>query len=268
MKIFSLLLFLLLLPLLATRGGQSTYPAPGPGRQAYGAPFTPPAPGSLKLWLSADCITLSGSSCSVPSNGTTSFTWDDRSGNGNNATINAGTCTFNTNQLNSLPAVTFASTCNFSFVNTLASGYNNTFLGVILTTPGGHGGLILGSPLSTYTWTADDNIGSLPMQYSDTQNIANVCNSNAVGTAAWHQMDLTIINASSCTFRYSQTADNVVTFVSSEVLGAPNRLGVNGYTHNTQYFQGQMAEVFWYNTNLTLAQTQTIEAYLHSKWGV
>ena len=69
MKIFSLLLFLLLLPLLATRGGQSTYPAPGPGRQAYGAtPAAPTAPHAACFTMGAATTYTTGSVNTTGSN--------------------------------------------------------------------------------------------------------------------------------------------------------------------------------------------------------
>ena len=69
MKIFSLLLFLLLLPLLATRGGQSTYPATGPGRQAYGGtPAAPTAPHAACFTMGAATTYTTGSVNTTGSN--------------------------------------------------------------------------------------------------------------------------------------------------------------------------------------------------------
>ena len=79
---------------------------------------TPPMT-NLKLWFAADCITLSGAVCSTPSNGSTISAWSDQSGNANDASVASGTCTFNTSQINSKPAVTFSS-CHMNFT---AHGY-------------------------------------------------------------------------------------------------------------------------------------------------
>ncbi len=64
-------------------------------------------PAGMFLWLDGNCIT--NSSCtSQPSNGATITSWADKSGMANNASLSAGPCTFNTNQINGQPAVNFA----------------------------------------------------------------------------------------------------------------------------------------------------------------
>ena len=96
----------------------------GPGFTSPGAssgPWTPLSDAGLVQWLEGDSGTFSDTACTTPAtNGNTMGCWADKSSNGYNET-NTNTSsqfpTYNTNQLNSLPVVTFAkanSTCLFT----------------------------------------------------------------------------------------------------------------------------------------------------------
>src|SRR5882672_9246515 len=76
----------------------------------------------MQLWVSADCVILTGSTCSSPANNTQftsggQTTWADRSANNAAMTWGFGGfngCFFRTNKVNSLPAVEFPQNCGFN----------------------------------------------------------------------------------------------------------------------------------------------------------
>lgn len=234
------------------------------------APVPPTPVAGMSFWYSADCITFVSSVCGTPSNGTTNFTWADRSGNANNAAYSQGTCTFNTNQVNSLPAVTFSS-CKFTF-SSIAATFGHTMFAVLKTiSSGGTGGpYILGAGNSSgIGWTAPSVNGA--------QTIANVGVSNPVigtdflSSGVWTQINATVSNSTpaSSGMRVSSATDTLVSNTST-TWGSPGPSCIGAYCNGTtsNFISGQVAEIIYYNSALTLTQIQQNEAYFRFKYGI
>lgn len=246
--------------LLAAHGGQYV-------PTAYNAGASGPVSG-MSLWFSADCITYTSSVCGTPSNGTSISSWADRSGNANNWTKSSGTCTFNTNQVNSKPAVTFSSCYgNFGTIISASSGHT-AFL--VYQTSATSGIYIFGSSnLGGFGWSAAWTTGA---QELDKQNqTALGVATNHVTSGSWTQINTLMQNAASgfiMDFRMSSAVDTLSSSTSADIsVNGPSGMGADMF-NNSAPFSGQAAEIMYYNTTLTLTQIQQNEAYFRSKYGV
>jgi len=237
----------------------------GPGPATTGAQasstFTPKSIPGLKVWFSADCITLTGTTCSVPSNGSTITGWSDRSGNANNASTTVGTCTFNTNQLNGLPAVNFAS-CreDFTTVALPASAtafvvFQNTSLSAIGTTFGG----------------AHDNFEGLTNFHAEQglncAGVINVGTGTAAADTSWHQTNISFTNSTSLAFRIDETTDTASIITLGSCGAGPRSLG-GDFDGGAQFLTGNIAEAMYWDVALTSTQISEVESYLHTRYGI
>ena len=222
----------------------------------------------MKLWYSADCITFISSVCGTPTTGSTISAWADRSGNGNNATVLTSTCTFNTAQINSLPAITNNGSCGLSYpgvgagiatvfaVMRVSSTGNNTILGVSPTTAGAP---IYGSGNSSKE------------QYFVVTNggFSAVVNGTATQDTNWHQMNLWVntagVGTNIATMRLDRAADGTSGFPNIAYTAANNRLMDTG---NGVELTGQIAELIYYNSQLSSPDITTNETYLNCRYGL
>lgn len=223
----------------------------------------------MSVWLSADCITYTSSVCGTPANGSTLTTWADHSGNANNVTINAGTCTFNTAQVNSLPAVTFAS-CRGS-------------LGTVITATNGHTAFVVMSRTTStagFVWGSASAGGfayfaasTATAQGIDRQNTANVgAAMTHLTSGVWTQQNGFVSNAAggfAIGFRTASATDTTSSSTSSSITtNGPSGIGADLQGTPASFFSGQIAEIIYYNQTLTLTQIQQNEAYFRAKYGI
>jgi hypothetical protein len=224
--------------------------------------FLPSDIPGLVEWLSADCITLTGTTCSVPSDGTTNFQWSDRSGNANNAGYSSGTCTFHTNQINSLPAVTFSS-CELTPPGFLNSSTGQTAFAALSATTAG--GTFIGAAHDGFSYTISN--GGF-VQFVECQGVVNLgLGSGTVGGAGWLQINAVYTVGSAPGYRISQTTDPESGGTFSACNADTNAIGFDRDS-GSQFYTGQLAEIIVYNSSLTLTQIQQVEGYLHSKYGI
>ena len=241
----------------------------GTGAIASNAP--PPTPVSgMTVWYSADCITFVSSVCGTPSNGTTNFTWADRSGNANNATYTSGTCTFNTNQVNGQPAVTFSS-CRMDF-SPIAATFGHTMFAVIKTTSssGTAGPYLIGATSSSgISWTGPSVNGAQTVSNTGVGN--PVVGNNFLRSGVWTQINATVSNSTpaSSGMRMASATDTITTNTST-VWGNPGPACIGAFCNGTtsNFWPGQIAEIIYYNGDLTLLQIQQNEAYFRFKYGI
>jgi hypothetical protein len=231
---------------------------PGPGMPAQAA--LPSIPSGMNLWYSADCITYTSSVCGVPSTGSTISSWADRSGNANNLSLATGTCTLNTGQINGYPAVTFSS-CQMNI---------GTAVG-----PGGGAWTIFA--VEKLAATGNSSIigcasGACPDYAITTNQLVFVASGGTLsGTAAadtsWHQINVYFSNFSTANtyqFRRDRAADGSGT-PGFNAIAANTQVGAN---NNSFFFNGQLAELIYYNTNLTGTQITQVETYLNAKYNL
>lgn len=257
--------FLLLFPLLAA-GGQQTVPF-ATGAIASGSSNPSPVTG-MNIWYSADCITFTSSVCGTPSNGSTINTWADRSGNANNVTIAAGTATFNTNQINGLPAVTFSSSCEGNISSPVSASNGHTAFAVFQTPS--TAGTFFGSTTGGFGWGSP---GMSNAQKLDRQNLSNVgVATNFVSGTNYYQINVAMTNAASTFsigFRMSSATDVISSSTSSSISGGTlSTIGYDPVGTPSAFFTGKIVELIYYNTTLTLVQIQQNEAYFRFKYGI
>lgn len=229
-------------------------------------------PTGMSVWYSADCITYSSSVCSVPATGTAITAWADRSGNANNLTKATGTCTFNTAQINTQPAVTFAS-CGFSMASGIGTGTGTYTMFVVMkrSSTTGKGDFSSCSPSTQ---------GCFKYHTGDTSKIEGVDSAGnamiGLGTAApdtsWHQLNTKVAAGTGVTFslafRLGRSADPIGSSTSN--TGFSNPVKAIGYDaqNNNEFFAGQIAELILYNYGLTGTDITQAEAYLNTKYGL
>lgn len=233
--------------------------------------FTAVAPVSgMTLWFAADCITFTSSVCGVPSNGTSISAWADESGNANNWSKTSGTCTFNTNQINTtLPAVTFAS-CYGNFVSAVTATSGHTVFIVYKTTSNSAGYILGSAALGGYAY---EPAGLTGAQIVDRQNVINVGNAtNHATSGTWMQQNAAMQNATPAfvmTFRQSSATDTTASSTSSNItVNGPSGMGADLFGTPSGLFNGQVAEILYYNALLNSTQIQQNEAYFRAKYGV
>ena len=96
--------------------------------------------------------------------------------------------------------------------------------------------------------------------------VANIgVDTTTLSTNTWYQVNATFATALSYAFRVARAASSSGS-TSTSILGASNSLLYTpGYS---QSYTGLLAELICYGRVLTLTEIQTVETYLHNKWGV
>lgn len=89
---------------------------------------------------------------------------------------------------------------------------------------------------------------------------------NSAPAGTWKQFNC-VWTPTTWAFRVSQTADTSGAGTGT-VTNATNALFYQGSTIGTNDFNGVIAELIMYARALTLTEIQSVEAYLHTKWGV
>lgn len=220
-------------------------------------------PAGMNVWYSADCITYASSVCGTPTTGTAITAWADRSGNANNLTRTAGTCTFNSSQVNAKPAVTFAA-CGFSIGTGIGPGGGTwTIFSVLKDSATGTGyAAFLGGTTGTLLVYSG---GSAQKQQSvDIQGVATFTGT-AAQTTTWHQGNLVFKNyasGNSFAFRLDRAADG------SGIPGTGNNATSANTTVGNATPTYQLAELIYYNSALTSTQITQVETYLNNKYGL
>lgn len=260
-------LFASILLLAASLHGQSLFFQPS---FAYG--IVPTA--NLAVWYSADCITYSSGSCSAPSDGSNVGTWDDRSGNANNAT-SSGTCTFHTNQINGEPALNFsAANCKFLMASNITNTETYTLFLVIKASSSDCSGssyLVSGTLFGAFAFRV--GAASAESEIASTSNSDDANGNHACDSSSWHQVniwtqDANISGGFTGRFRIDRADDgwNVIT-PGSTWTNQTNGFGMNVAQNNHQY-SGMLSELILYTSILSSTQISTVETYLNNKYGL
>ena len=227
------------------------------GKSVWG--FSPQSIPGLALWLDG------GDKSSMVLSGTTVTTWNDKSGNGLNATA-TGTPTYTSNALNGLGAPALNSNANYfstpSFTPSPTTGTPSIFMVMNQTSYSGAGNSDF---FSASNWQVIDLIGQ----------------GGAFNAAL-------TIGGSSQTPINATTTHNNPTLLSIVVSSASGGVGyANGtYTASTGSAGGSLAgsyvyyvgggpgfigfvyELIIFNNTLSTSQRQQVEGYLASKWGL
>lgn len=212
----------------------------------------------LAAWFKADAITGLADTAGVT-------TWIDSSGNRNHATQNttANKPTYRTNQINGLPVVDFDGTDDWMATLLSGSVLDESILAVAqkdslagtgsILGPSAAGGRVLYTAAITgKPGYAKDNFAVIAdaALFAITANTPGIIEGNlGVGSA------LLGVNGSVETFTHAQTL----------TPGLTSLLGING--HNSQRWNGLMAEVVVTQPAMTDDERRRVEGYLAHKWG-
>ena len=227
--------------------------------------FNPANLGGLALWLdSADSATFTFSS------GSNISQWNDKSGNGWNLTVSAGTPVLSNNALNGLSSVylngssslnnasfPFTSNANLSlFVVANVNSNTNTQYNRLIN----GGGTVSDQYLFVGT-VMNSNIGTFVGNGAGWNDLNS--NSPSVSIQAqWHIVEM-IINSNVLTPYYNGNAQSI----KNGAMGSVNGLCIGGQ-FSIQNWPGFCAELLIFRDALTSLQRQQVEGYLAWKWGL
>ncbi len=222
-------------------------------------PFAPTQISGCQLWLDAadsTSLTLSGSNVTQ---------WNDKSGNGYNATVQTGNTTYSSNgvvftgaQMLQTPLSSVMPTQTFFAVLSSASSAANMFAVAVKS-----------SNLNTgYNYIINSNQQTVT-RYGGTA----VMTGSTISQGTRYLYNATI-NSGSSSFLYangSQTGSNVST---PTISGSNATVGIGAYYYPTVdpgptgFFTGTINELLIFNNVLTTLQRQQVEGYLAMKWGL
>ena len=236
----------------------------------------------LAMWYSADCITRSATACSVPSNGTNITGWADRSGNWHDMQNNGGTCTFNTSQINSQPAVTggcqlglYASSVAHSEL--VWNGGITIFVVAKLAATGTNtNGTLLGGGSGVFHYRLDFKQSGQSAFHAQGIGLDNTADNGTGSTVAdtnWHQLNMEAdCTTANLVFRIDRAADSpTLNAVNCNgTISRGNSIGNILYDplFTTDTFTGQIAEMLIYQRYLTSSEITQVETYLHGKYNL
>ena len=230
---------------------------------------SPTSISGLALWLdAADASTLTLSGSNITS-------WNDKSGNGNNATA-TGTPTYNTAGLNSRPATAFNGSCYFQG-NVSITGQTLTCfaVGSFVNSGGGDQRFVSLAATGQADWNSASRVAAIFNQGSTT-SIASYRNQPASFSRHSHSYGTPFI---ACSVYDGTNGYIYVNGLPGNVQASYASVGtfaISKYCIGEQVSVtgeiirngGFVSEVLTYTTALTTVQRQQVEGYLSKKWGV
>ena len=245
-----------------------THPYYTPSPPPYNRTFQPVDISGCQLWLDA-----ADQSSMTFSSGTTVSVWNDKSGNGRNATILSG-----------YTGAQFSSTSNALYFPNSTTGYETSYsanptnetMFVVFNnpSPSGNNNMVIGGPRGAralsggYSGTTGvgacsylDNevtwsgIASMPAStYTSGSTVIITGQVIDSSSSSISQNGGTIYTDYGTTFNYA----TVNTYIGTDSFYSPPLF----------YYVGYIMEVIFYNSVLTLPQSQQVEAYLAWKWNL
>ncbi|TAD87238.1 MAG: hypothetical protein EAY75_06310, partial [Bacteroidetes bacterium] len=216
--------------------------------------LTIPVSSGLRLHLDASQIT-------GLSNGATVNTWNDVSGNGNNATSSAGTPTYQTNALGGRPVVRFNDAPVFTTANLSAQfpSATTTFIVANINNDNAYNLVQSQSGDQWWRWSGDGLAYPALFRSSRIETYTAMPNSGVqlftVNSSATN-WEMFINGASRGVAAAAYSAGGALT-----IAGGANSLGANP-------LNGDIAEVIIYNRVLTAAELDQVGSYLEVKYGL
>lgn len=222
---------------------------------------------NLKAWFKGNSLSLA--------NGSNVSFWADSSGNSNDVSTASNFPTFLANAKNGFPAVLFPGGVDRSLAKTGGTDLNTTAhtiltvfkpvvaVNVVIMSIG-TGGCGLTDKVFQILNDGTINTG-VCNAYSI--NLSSVLNSNTYYIAA-----VSSINNTGTPFLFLDGTSTVGTFSGNGSLTYTNpnsnmAIGKRA-VDNSRFFNGEIAEVLYYNTNLSVANTQTLICYLSKKYAI
>jgi len=246
---------------------------------AAGASFSPLDVSGLQLWLDAsDASTITESSGSVSQ-------WDDKSGNGNHVTQGtaANQPTTGTQTINSLNALDFdggdwllssgnlgvSNSTNFSVFAVAILDSDDKY-----TTIFGTGNFGLSQQAAAFQVATNPSISSTRQMATDIWNPAGMVADTSITLGTEYVFSYLVHPWSSARsgseFFLNGANDGAATYgtVNPFLVDGPAFIGAFGPTLTSSRWNGQIAEVLVYDSALSTADREAVEAYLADKWGI
>jgi hypothetical protein len=223
---------------------------------------------NMQLWLRSDVgVTYDGSN--------NVSQWLDQSGNGNNFS-NSGSArpTISTNAVNGLPAIAFNGSSQYLQGGSGFSTFTSGATIFVVTKPTAAGSdarfLEFGTAASTNSIILQrnsTNAGAALYIYNNTTP-TNVSATTGLTLNQFQLVSAVHSGAATATLYTdgTQTATGSIGNIPT-VTRTGNFIGTN-YSHNANWYQGQIAEMLVYNAPLNATQRQAVESYIYSKYGV
>jgi hypothetical protein len=189
----------------------------------------------------------------------------DQSGLANNASYGAGTIVYESNQINSLPAIWFepgSSTTSqyFTFGSTINLQAGNTVYVVLKAASNSWTNTFLSGPTDALCYTQNSSSSE---QGTSECGVGTIVNGKAAVDTNWHQMNFSW-DGFSAQLRLGEAFDGAK---AGNITANDTVIGYNAsYVHEA--FNGYIARILIYNQPHTLLQKQAMEAYLHSVYGL
>jgi hypothetical protein len=235
----------------------------------------------LQLWYDASASNLTNFD-PAPTDGGLVQRWRDKLGNGRNAdqSVNSKKPTWQANQQNGQGALLFDGTTDILTLNPIGSW--------ALSQPGVTMFVVMkATTLSGERNICQTNTNGYNFYWSTNWGI-EFAGGNAISTIPgdttnYHIMtavldgtqtnpDITVQNNLRLKFRYNRVqqsltfSTNVNTATSAAATGL--NVGADGSVGGANFFAGYLGEMIIYTQTLTLAQINTVESFLTSKWGL
>lgn len=221
------------------------------------AAFSPTSIAGLKLWLDASQIVGLNDGDAVA-------TWSDLSGNalGVTQSIASRRPTYQTNEINSLPAVQFDGSDDFlaNLVGTLTEKNGCTILAVFKANVANANNCLITKGPNDVAFLQWPTTG-LGLAKS---GVAWMVNEGTIGSSAWQIASATYDGSTAKVFRANIELNSAA---YSSALLADNTgfvMGLDG----ASYFSGYLAELIVYNREVTGGERTQLQAYAAAKYGL
>jgi hypothetical protein len=223
--------------------------------------FLPTMVSGCQLWLDGADPVGTGT---VPANGATVSTWNDKSGNGRNATIASGR--IGAVYSSALNAVNFA-TSNTGYITNYSASPTNETMFVVFNNPSPNNNnfILIGgvsgarSLAAGFTNTGSGTVGNLNTQVAWLVSTGGY----TLGTTALVTSQFTPSTNSISLNGGTAAIGGAPEFTADRVT----YLGVDA-TNPIFYYVGYVMEVLIYNKVLTTTERQQVESYLAWKWSL
>ena len=220
--------------------------------------FTPRQIGGLALWLdAADSSTISFSS------GSNVSTWSDKSGNGRNATVYAGTPTYT-----SALGMTFNGSSSLQITYTASPILESMFVIVKFNSVSGQGDILSGiaSGQREYLMYVPYSPGTIYLGRHST-GPSGAINGGTVTTGSNYLLGY-VFNGTGNTISFFQSGNTITSGTPQFTYSAGGTISLIGSYNGGGYLQGQIYEMIIYSTALSITERQQVESYLAQKWGL
>jgi hypothetical protein len=234
------------------------------------APFSPANLSGLSIWLKADAgVTTSGSNVTA---------WADQSGNGNNAVGSETLPTLQSNAINGYPAIrlnnTGLNTSKFTVSNNFNLKNSSVFVVVKQLNLDNAFARALSLPGSNNDYDSDDGLAfvfnnTVP-QLQVESNSNNAVIENLVANNVFASVSYKIDNSGNISVFYNGASEGTAqnANMTSQNSGGSLYIGQTSINITTEGLYGDIAEIIFYNSNLTTPQRQQVEAYLNAKYAI